>query len=229
MCGIFGSSNYKTYIKLYAKNRVRGDFAYGSLMVDSKLHASVKSAGIFKLNDKLYIGLKNNKKKFFNDFKNYLGHSQAPTSSERKYTHDTSHPFNTGKWYVAHNGVLSNEKELRSILKNYKKTTNAVDSSLIPAMIDLCCKKEKTEAKAICNALSMLKGTFGLWILNSKNNNTYLARSGSTLFADFLSNDFSSTKYNNYKTVEEGVLYLQTVEGLTAVGTFSPNSPFFTS
>jgi hypothetical protein len=68
-----------------------------------------------------------------------------------------------------------------------------------------------------------------LWILNSKNNNTYLARSGSTLFADFLSNDFSSTKYNNYKTVEEGVLYLQTVEGLTAVGTFSPNSPFFTS
>jgi len=215
-------------MKLYAKNRVRGDFAYGSLMLDSKLHATIKSAGIFKLNEKLYISLKNNKKKFFNDFKNYLGHSQAPTSSARKYSHDTSHPFNTSKWYVAHNGVLSNEKQLRQILKNYK-SVNEVDSSLIPALIDYCSKTEKNEAKAICTALSMLEGNFGLWILNSKNNNVYLARSGSTLFADFLTNNFSSAKHSDYKPLEEGVLYLQTVEGLTSVGSFSSNSPFFTA
>jgi glucosamine 6-phosphate synthetase-like amidotransferase/phosphosugar isomerase protein len=226
MCGIFGSNNYNTYMKLYTKNRARGDFAYGSMMVDGELHATVKSAGVFKLTEKLYIALKHNKRKDFSDFKNYLGHSQAPTSSARKYTHDTAHPFNTGKWYVAHNGVLSNEKELRSLLKKYKDI-NEVDSSLIPALIDHCSKTEKNEAKAICNALSMLKGTFGVWIINSKNNHVYLARSGSTLFADFLTNNFTSVKHNDYKSLEEGILYLQTIEGLTSVGSFTPNSPFF--
>lgn len=227
MCGIFGSSEYKTYVKLYAKNRARGDFAYGSIMIDESLHASIKSAGVFKLSDKLYLDLKHNKRKGFNDFKNYLGHSQAPTSAARAYSHATSHPFNTGKWYVAHNGVLSNEKELRTILKKYK-TINDVDSSLIPALIDHYSKSEKNETNIICKALSMLRGNFGLWILNSKNNHVYLARSGSTLYADFLTNNFSSIKFSDYKPLEEGILYLQTVEGLTSVGTFKSNSPFFT-
>ena len=65
MCGIFGSSDYKTYIKLYAKNMGRGAFAYGSIMFDTKIHATVKSAGVFKLTDKMYLSLKNNKKKDF--------------------------------------------------------------------------------------------------------------------------------------------------------------------
>jgi len=227
MCGIFGSKNYKTYIKLYDKNRARGDFAYGSVMLDSKMHASIKSAGTFKLTNKLYLSLKNNKRKNFTDFKNYLGHSQAPTSQVREYSHETTHPFNTEKWFVAHNGVLSNEKELRNILHKYK-TINSVDSSLIPALIDLYNKKDKNEIKCITSALSQLKGNFGIWILNAKNNNVYLARSGSTLYADFLTNDFSSVKISGFKALEEGVLYLQTLEGLTSVGNFEPNSPFFT-
>ncbi|NBP02027.1 MAG: hypothetical protein EBU90_18235 [Proteobacteria bacterium] len=228
MCGIFGSKDYNTYIKLYAKNRSRGDFSYGSIMYDNKMHAVIKSKGSFKLTSKLHLALKNNKKKLFTDFNNYLGHSQAPTSSERKYNHDTTHPFHTNGIYVAHNGVISNEDNIRNLVKKYK-TINTVDSSLIPALIDLSKKTEKNEAKAICNALSMLEGNFGLWILASKNNNSvYLARSGSTMYADFLTNDFSSVKFNDFKALEEGVLYLQTVEGLTSVGEFKTNSPFFT-
>jgi glucosamine 6-phosphate synthetase-like amidotransferase/phosphosugar isomerase protein len=228
MCGIFGSKDFKTYIKLYAKNRERGDFAYGSIMYDNKIHAAIKSAGVFKLTEKLYLSLKNNKKKSFNEFNNYLGHSQAPTSSKRTYNHDTTHPFHTNGLYVAHNGVISNETAIRNIVKKYR-TINEVDSSLIPALIDHFKKSEKNEPKAICHALSMLEGNFGLWILNSKTNNVYLARSGSTIFADFLTNNFSSVKYSDYKPLEEGVLYLQTVEGLTSVGKFKSNSPFFTA
>jgi len=95
-------------------------------------------------------------------------------------------------------------------------------------LIDHYSKSEKNETNIICNALSMLRGNFGLWILNSKNNHVYLARSGSTLYADFLTNNFSSIKFSDYKPLEEGILYLQTVEGLTSVGTFKSNSPFFT-
>jgi glucosamine 6-phosphate synthetase-like amidotransferase/phosphosugar isomerase protein len=228
MCGIFGSTNYKTYIKLYAKNRERGDFAYGSILVDNDIHATIKTPGVFKLTDKLFLNLKGGKKREFKNFKNFIGHSQAPTSSARKYSHDTSHPFSHGNWHVAHNGVISNEVELRKLLKKYK-TINDVDSSLIPPLIDNFTKTEKNEAKAICKALSLIKGNFGLWILNSKKNNIYLARSGSTLYADYLTNDFSSAKYENFKPLEEGVLYLQTVEGMTSVCEFKANSPFFTS
>jgi len=74
----------------------------------------------------------------------------------------------------------------------------------------------------------MLKGTFGLWIFDQKGTNIYLARSGSTLFADFITNDFSSLEEDNFVELEEGTLYLLTKEGLTAVGEFKPNSPFFT-
>lgn len=228
MCGIFGSSNYKTYIKLYEKNRQRGDFAYGSIMVDNDIHATIKSAGVFKLSSKLYLSLSNNKKKNFTDFKNYLGHSQAPTSSIRKYAHETTHPFTTLNWHVAHNGVISNEAEIREMVKRYK-STNKVDSSLIPALVDQFTKKSKDESKSICSALSLLKGNFGLWIFNSKNHNVYLARSGSTVFADFLTNDFSSSKFSKFKPIDEGVLYLQTQEGLTSVGEFKSNSPFYTA
>ena len=105
---------------------------------------------------------------------------------------------------------------------------NGVDSSLIPALIDQFSRKSKDESKAICSALSLLKGNFGVWIFNSKNHNTYLSRSGSTLFADFLTNDFSSSKFSKYKALDEGVLYLQTQEGLTSVGEFKSNSPFYT-
>ncbi|NDG29119.1 hypothetical protein EB118_03340 [bacterium] len=227
MCGIFGSKDYKTYIKLYAKNRDRGAFSYGSIMIDNDIHATIKSPGVFKLTDKLYLHLKNNKKKDFKNFKNYLGHSQAPTSSSRKYSHNTTHPFNCSAWHVAHNGVLSNESELRPLVKNYK-TVNSVDTSLIPALIEHHSKTEKNEHKAICATLSTLKGNFGLWILNSKTNHVYLARSGSTLYADFITNDFSSVKISDFKPLEEGVLYLQTVEGLTSVCNFKTHSPFFT-
>jgi predicted glutamine amidotransferase len=61
----------------------------------------------------------------------YLGHTQAPTSSSRKYSKETAHPFNTQHYTIAHNGVLSNFKELKEMvfkpefekeIQNYKFT-----------------------------------------------------------------------------------------------------------
>ena len=54
----------------------------------------------------------------------YLGHVQAPTSSQRKWHYDTSHPFETMSWMVFHNGVITNEEAIRNyniiILKIFK-------------------------------------------------------------------------------------------------------------
>jgi len=228
MCGIFGSSDYKRFIKLYSKNRDRGSFSFGSVFIEPKLHALIKAPGEFKFTRNLCISIPGTKnKRDLSSFEYFLGHTQAPTSSQRKYTHDTTHPFYCNNWFVAHNGVISNHKQLRSVVKGVKGV-NEVDSSIIPALIYKQTRKTKNEVNAICSVLSAIKGTFGVWIYNAKTHDIYLSRSGSTLYANFLTNDFSSTAAPNFKLLDEGVLYLLTKEGITSVGEFKTNSPFFT-
>lgn len=194
-------------------------------MVDNRLHAILKTAGIAPLSNLLVIEYEKKKKKI-TDFEYYLGHTQAPTSAQRAYSKSTTHPFQCKDWIIAHNGVLTNEKELKKILD--KKKYNIVDSSIIAPLIEKYYKEYDDEVAAISKALSQLKGTFGLWIFHQQSNNIYLARSGSTLYADFLNNSFSSLKEDGYVELEEGLLYLLTQEGITCVGRFKKNSPFFT-
>ena len=158
----------------------------------------------------------------------FLGHTQAPTSEKRVFSPSTSHPFQYKGWLVAHNGVLSNDGEIKKLIKD-KKAYNAVDSSVIPPLVDMKVKEMDDEVAGICKALSMLKGTFGVWIYNQKTGNVFIARSGSTVFANFLTNDFSSLKEKDYVQLDEGVLYLLTKEGITSVGVFKTNSPFFSA
>jgi glucosamine--fructose-6-phosphate aminotransferase (isomerizing) len=194
-------------------------------LVDNRLHAILKTAGIAPLSNLLVIEYEKKKKKI-TDFEYYLGHTQAPTSAQRAYSKSTTHPFQCKDWIIAHNGVLTNEKELKKTLD--KKKYNIVDSSIIAPLIEKYYKEYDDEVAAISKALSQLKGTFGLWIFHQQSNNIYLARSGSTLYADFLNNSFSSLKEDGYVELEEGLLYLLTQEGITCVGRFKKNSPFFT-
>ena len=160
------------------------------------------------------------------EFYYYLGHTQAPTSSVRKFSPATSHPFTCGTWVVAHNGVLTNDVRLKKTLKSGTPYSD-VDSSVIPALFSQESDKNVSEVEAICKSLSRLEGTFGLWIYNKLSNNVYLARSGSTIYANFLTNTFSSLPIKDFVPLEEGILYLMTNEGLTAVDKFDNNSPFF--
>jgi len=194
-------------------------------LIDQKIHAIIKSAGKVQLSKKLVIEYKKTRKNI-DSFRFYLGHTQAPTSSERSFTPRTSHPFSFKDWHVAHNGVLTNYKQLCQLLP--KKSYNAVDTSVIPPLLDLSYKQTKDEILAIRDVLSTLQGTFGLWIYNHKTHNIYIARSGSTVYADFITNSFSSVKQENFHELEEGLIYLITSEGITSVGKFIPNSPFFT-
>lgn len=195
-------------------------------MIGHKIHAILKTPGVTKLADNLIIEYGKKKRKIA-DFDLFLGHTQAPTSAKRTFSPTTSHPFQYKDWLVAHNGVLTNDKEIKAQLTD-KKSFNTVDSSVIAPLIHTMYKKSNDEVAAICFALSQLKGTFGVWIYNQRSRNTYIGRSGSTVFANFLTNDFSSIKEKGFVALEEGVLYLLTQEGITSVGKFKTNSPFFT-
>jgi glucosamine 6-phosphate synthetase-like amidotransferase/phosphosugar isomerase protein len=225
MCGIFAAADFNKYIKLYNKNKERGTFAYGALFLSRTYDAAMKAKGTVELSknmiiDNIEIQMKPS------EFYYFLGHTQAPTSSQREFDEITSHPFQCGPWVVAHNGVLTNDNKLRTKIRN-KANFNEVDSSVIPALLEQYLDEIVNEVDVICKVLSMLEGTFGLWIYNKDTHNVYIARSGSTLYANVLDNTISSLPDNELKPLEEGVLYLVTPEGLTSVGGFTNNSPFF--
>lgn len=217
MCGIFGSVDVSKFEILDKANQVRGNFASGICYFDESTYDYQRTEGSFNWDDIELV-----------DGYTYLGHNQAPTSSERKWQEHNSHPFVCANWIVAHNGVLTNFDNLKTqYLPNH---TNIVDSSIIPALLKHfeCTFDEATtiekESDIISYVLELLEGTFGLWIFNIKTHNVYLARQGSTLFFD--KNSFSSTPGTGFKEIKEGVVYRFTKKGCKPTNKFEVKSPF---
>lgn len=162
----------------------------------------------------------------------YFGHFQAPTSSVRKWSEDTSHPFVFEEWVVAHNGVLNNLDELH---KKYCPSAKIqVDSSIIPLMLkfystDISDKAVAPEI-AIKDALEKLQGTFALWIINRKHKRAFLARQGSTLYFNSKTGSFSSVecKSKYWISMPEGYVYEIDLKNkaIFPLNKFQTNSPF---
>jgi len=217
MCGIYGAISASKFEILDEANKVRGNFASGIFYFNGSQYDYQKTEGSFNWDViKLPKGF------------TFLGHNQAPTSSERKWKEHNSHPFVHDNWVVAHNGVLTNFNQLK---KDYiPDHLNLVDSSIIPALLahfektfDTANTQDK-ETQLIAYVLELLEGTFGLWIVNTNTMNIYLARQGSTLFFD--KNSFSSAKGKGYKEMKEGVIYKFNKRGIKPVEKFKVSSPF---
>ena len=216
MCGIFGSTNFGKYAKLYSENCKRGTFAYGHLFIgNGDIHIR-KSEGVCDHRDDFERS---------EEYRLFLGHTQAPTSCERQYQPRTSHPFEVGNFIVAHNGVLENHKKLSDRYLKYPPTFN-VDSGYIPALLDESYNGD--DVNTISEMMSEIEGTFGCWIFSKHTYQTYIVRSGSTLYGNISSGEFSSSKIPECETVlNEGIIYCVTPEGLTSVGDFKVNTQFF--
>ena len=227
MCGIFGSTEFKTYEKLYTENKKRGKFDYGSLY-------TCKDKSIYMRKEPGTVDITGDFA-FTEDYEMYLGHTQAPTSVQREFNPRTSHPFEDMYHIVAHNGVLENHDDLA---EDYVIAhLNAVDSSVIPALIGALLEFDEypedthktQELSAIEECCSMLKGTFACWIYGKLTGCTYLVRSGSTLYGNINTGDFSSVPVDNIceQELEQGIVYCVTNEGLAKCGEFKTNNPFF--
>jgi len=232
MCGIFGSTIFKNYEKLYIANRERGNFSYGSLY-------TTRGREIYIRKDPNVVDLTGDYA-FSGDYNQFLGHTQAPTSSNREFSPVTSHPFEDFYYIVAHNGVLQNDRQLvEELMPDHY---NSVDSSVIPALISLVFEfseeflgeeldegKRTAEIVALEKACNQLQGTFACWIYSKLTGCTFLVRSGSTLFGNTDTGEFSSIKVPGVveEELREGVIYCSTTEGLATCGEFQSNSPFF--
>lgn len=237
MCGIFGSHDFKTYEKLYIANRERGNFACGNMYIKNTTNPGYiketyirKTPGVIDLTGDYA---------FENQYEWFLGHTQAPTSSARTYSPTTSHPFSSIHYVVAHNGVLENTDQL--IQEHIGTHDNPVDSSIIPIILsyliefdddvyDQPSDSTKTpELVAIEKTCSLLKGTFACWVFSKMTGDVYLVRSGSTLFGNRDTGDFSSVFVPGVceEELQQGVVYCVTTEGLADCGQFTHDNPFF--
>lgn len=208
MCGIIGSSNKNTFKDLFDSNKERGNFAYGvmTIKIDNSLNI-IKDCDF------------NKEINFEDDVIFYLGHLQSPTSTKREFNVETTHPFEYKGMYLAHNGVLSNFKTLKSTYFNSNnKDINEVDSSIILPLIDKIGLKE---------TLEKLEGTFGCWLYNSNTSELFVFRSGSTLYTD--GKNVSSKPINDWSMFEEGVIYRFNFTKLKyeKYEVFNTNSGFF--
>lgn len=197
MCAIFGSFDASMFEILYEANKQRGTFASSAVGIAEDDQYIFKKEGSINFDTIEYC-----------DETHYLtGHVQAPTSAKREWDYETSHPFGSPTWLVSHNGVLTNEQEIR---KQYLPwLDNPVDTSVIVNLLQYFTDNDPgipNAVKSIRKTLELIQGTFALCIVDSLTSDIYIARCGSTLFYDNKGN-FSSTQGKGFKKVPEGVVY----------------------
>jgi glucosamine--fructose-6-phosphate aminotransferase (isomerizing) len=219
MCAIVGSSNSSKFEVLYQANLPRGNFASGLIGLNRGGDQMVlKKKGTIDF-DKVQLDDLNNY---------YIGHVQAPTSSKRNWSYDTSHPFESLSWSVVHNGIITNYKEIRS--KHVDWDVNPVDTAVIPNLLQHFteeCDGECPAHETIKRVLNMLEGTFALCMVDTDSNDVYIARQGSVLHYND-SGDFSTLGGDGFKMVPEGtILMLRDFKSWEVVDHFEINkSPF---
>lgn len=203
-------------------NSTRGGFSQGVLQLKAKKgHATTKRKGGIDFDTINYV----------DNLRYLVGHCQAPTSTKRTWEYDTSHPFQCGDWTIVHNGVLTNDPELRKTIEG--GNDNPVDTSTIAMLLNQNSKEFgvmnlEERIDTISRTLSELRGTFALAMVYLPRNAVYLARQGSILHTNS-KGDFSTIKGNDdetYDVVPEGlILHLQKKKWVTA-GEFKSSSPF---
>ena len=100
-----------------------------------------------------------------------IGHARYSTTGGNKK--ENVGPFVTeyltGRLAVAHNGNITNAKELRDMLKGFGLTFEATsDSEVISALIAYTITKESSTVSGVARAADLLKGAFSLAILSGK-------------------------------------------------------------
>ncbi|MCQ2604151.1 MAG: glutamine--fructose-6-phosphate transaminase (isomerizing) [Spirochaetia bacterium] len=112
---------------------------------------------------------------------NGIGHTRWATHGG--VTDANAHPHTdcTGKISIVHNGIIENYETLRRLLKEKGHTFKSdTDTEVIAHLIESCYKGNLT--KAVLEALSLLKGTYGLVVMHQDHPDVLVgARNGSPL------------------------------------------------
>jgi glucosamine--fructose-6-phosphate aminotransferase (isomerizing) len=218
MCAIIATKSASMLEVLYEGNKDRGNFASSIISL-----LSGNKQQIHKVSGQIDF----NKTTLKSNSQYLIGHLQAPTSAKRVWSKHTSHPFESKRWCVVHNGVLNNWEEIRA--KHIDWDVNPVDTAIIPNLLEYIDAESNNELPAheiIKHTLACLEGTFALCIVDKQTNDVYIARQGSILHYND-NGDVSSLEGKGFKVLPEGIIMkLEDFSNWVVVDTFKTNSPF---
>ncbi len=168
MCGLYGFSNYSgDKIKnlsdltnaLAEESAIRGTDATGiAFCDDGRVNILKESKSAYRLNFKHSDGIKA-----------LIGHTRHSTQGSEKKNFN-NHPF-SGKcrnahFALAHNGVLTNDKELR---KKYKLPKSKIETDSYIA-VQLIEQKKTLDSESIKYMAETVEGSFSFSMLDDKDN-----------------------------------------------------------
>ncbi|MFA6254382.1 MAG: glutamine--fructose-6-phosphate transaminase (isomerizing) [Candidatus Paceibacterota bacterium] len=176
MCGIFGYVGDKDTPKILIDGlkalEYRGYDSAGMYIVDAGL---LKAVG----------QVKNLEVKITPDYKGKLGVAHTRWATHGVPTEVNAHPHAdcSGKIHLVHNGIIENYGELKiDLMAKGHKFVSATDSEVVAHLIEENLKSEKNFSQALTKTLSLVRGTYGLVIVNNdESDRLYVARKGSPI------------------------------------------------
>lgn len=219
MCAIFGAPDKSMLEVLYTANQDRGTFASSFVQLTYDDQFVYKKEGEIDFNK-----VQGSTQSRYN-----CGHVQAPTSAMRKWSYETSHPFDTMSWMVFHNGVITNDQQIRK--KHLPFIENPVDTSLIANLLQKFMEDDRSKksnpVRYIRETLEELSGSFAVSIIDCDTNEVYIARVGSILHYN-TKGCFSTIAGKGYKELKEGEIRRldKKTNKFKKVGEFKHDSPF---
>ncbi len=185
MCGIIaylGGENIKQNILLSLQNLCnRGYDSVGIMLNNSNnkniliKHITDNSLAIEKLSDSI-VDLKDN-------YKVALGHTRWATHGPKTINNAHPHCDNDKKFYLVHNGIIENYKELKSFLiKNNYTFYSQTDTEVIVNLLSYYYSKSNNIKDAINNVVLNLNGTYGIcFYLTDAPDTLYCFKNGSPI------------------------------------------------
>ena len=168
MCGLFGFLHY-------GKNDIKGLSGITNVLADESAARGTDAAGIaYRANGRLHI-TKDSKPGYSMEFKHpdsvkaLIGHTRHSTQGSEKKNYN-NHPFygrckNTG-FALAHNGVIINDRELKTKYK-LPKTKIETDSYVAVQLLEY---KDKLDFASLKFMAEQVAGGFSFSLLDNRNN-----------------------------------------------------------
>ena len=154
--------------------------------LESLEYRGYDSSGIsYILNGKIKIekevGKIENLKKIINmDLESYIGIGHTRWATHGKPCKENSHPHQSGKITLVHNGIIENYEELKKNLKDYHYVSET-DSEVVASLIDSLYKKDSDMIKVLNSLKDYLIGSYALGILVENSDKLYAIRKNSPL------------------------------------------------
>ncbi|HRY82816.1 MAG TPA: glutamine--fructose-6-phosphate transaminase (isomerizing) [Candidatus Moranbacteria bacterium] len=188
MCGIIGYIGKQKVVPILLEGlkqlEYRGYDSAGLSVINNGKITTIKAVGkVAELQNK--IGSR--------DFLGNIGIAHTRWATHGKPSDKNSHPHGDceGNIFLVHNGIIENYQELKKILQKKKhKFISETDSEILAHLIEEFNKKLDFK-KSVLEALKLVRGTYGLAIINKKEpEKIIIARNGSPLILGIGKDEF---------------------------------------